>query len=151
MRFWVFLVHPTVVSVLLFALVETCFVSCMRVFFFTIILIRQWWANIIKWTQTNIQIYLDATLCTKRISKYIGMHHIYWTNIRIYSYFGYSTNTNTNNIQGSFYSNIQTFILITDWRNFLKGPLMLPVNKISHWIFLMQKLYRDLLFVIKNT
>ena len=30
--FWVFLVHPTVVSVLLSASVERCFVSCMRDF-----------------------------------------------------------------------------------------------------------------------
>ena len=32
--FWVFLVHPTVVSVLLSALVKRCFVSCMQDFFF---------------------------------------------------------------------------------------------------------------------
>ena len=32
-RFWVFLVHPTVVSVLLSASVERCFVSRMRDFF----------------------------------------------------------------------------------------------------------------------
>ena len=40
----------------------------------------------------NIQIYSDAT--------------IYQTNIQIYSYSGNSTNTNTNFIRGSFYSNI---------------------------------------------
>ena len=34
--FWVFLVHPTVVSVLLSASVERCFVSRMRVFFFNL-------------------------------------------------------------------------------------------------------------------
>ena len=33
MGFWVFLVHPTVVSVLLSALVERCFVSRMQDFF----------------------------------------------------------------------------------------------------------------------
>ena len=27
--------------------------------------LRQGWENIIKWTHTKIQIYLDATLCTK--------------------------------------------------------------------------------------
>ena len=32
--FWVFLVHPTVVLVVLSPLVERCFVSCMRAFFF---------------------------------------------------------------------------------------------------------------------
>ena len=31
-----------------------------------------------------------------------------------YSYSGNSTNTKTNNILGSFYSNIQIFLLITD-------------------------------------
>ena len=60
----------------------------------------QWWANIIKWTQTNIRIYLDATLCTERIFEYIRMPHIYQTNIRIYLYARNSTNTNTNNIWG---------------------------------------------------
>ena len=34
MGFWVFLVHPTVVTVLLSASVERCFVSCMQDFFF---------------------------------------------------------------------------------------------------------------------
>ena len=60
----------------------------------------QWWANIIKWTQMNIQIYLDATLCTKRISKQIRMPHIYQTNIQIHSNAGNSTNISTNNIWG---------------------------------------------------
>ena len=36
MDFWVFLVHPTVVSVLLSASVERCFVSRMRDFYFLI-------------------------------------------------------------------------------------------------------------------
>ena len=80
----------------------------------------QWWANIIKWTWTNIWIFLDATWCTERISKYIQMQHIYQTNIKIYSYAANSTNTNTNNIQGSFYLKIQIFVLITDLRNFCK-------------------------------
>ena len=78
--------------------------------------LAQWWANIIKWTRTNIRIYLDARLCTKWISEYIWMQHINRTNIRIYLYSGNSTNTN--NIQGSFYSNIPIFVLITEWRNF---------------------------------
>ena len=56
----------------------------------------QWWANTIKWTRTNIQIYLDATLCTEQISEYIWMPVIYRKNIQIYSYSG--NNTNTNNI-----------------------------------------------------
>ena len=61
----------------------------------------QWWENIIKWTRTNIQIYLDATLYTKQISEYIRMQHIYRKNIQIYSY---SRNiTNTNNIWGSIF------------------------------------------------
>ena len=34
--FWVFLVYPTVVLVLLSALVERCFVSCMRDFYFNV-------------------------------------------------------------------------------------------------------------------
>ena len=34
-------------------------------------------------------------------------------NIQIYLYWVNSTNTNTNNIQGPFYSNIQIFLLIT--------------------------------------
>ena len=81
----------------------------------------QWWANILKWRQTNIEIYLDATICTKRISESIRMPHIYQRNIKIYLYAGNSKNTNTNNISGYFYSYIQIFILITDWRNFWKG------------------------------
>ena len=68
----------------------------------------QWWANIIKWTRMNIRIYSDASLCTKRISKYIRIPYIYRTDIRIYLYSGNSTNMNTNNIRGSFYSNICT-------------------------------------------
>ena len=36
MGFWVFLVHPTVVLVLLYALVEICFVTRMRDFFLNI-------------------------------------------------------------------------------------------------------------------
>ena len=82
---------------------------------------EQWWANIIKWTRTNIRIYSDATLCTEWISEYIWMQHIYRTNIRIYLYPRNSTNRNTNNIWGSFYSNIRIFVLITDWRNFSKA------------------------------
>ena len=74
----------------------------------------QWWANIIKWTRTNIRIYSDATLCTEWISEYIRMQHIYWTNTQIYSYSGNSTNRNTNNIRGSFYSNIRIFVPFTD-------------------------------------
>ena len=34
--------------------------------------------------------------------------------------------------EGNF---IQIFILITDWRNFLKGSHMLPLNKMLYWIF----------------
>ena len=34
-------------------------------------------------------------------------------NIRIYSYWGNGTNTNTNNILGPFYSNIRIFVLTT--------------------------------------
>ena len=60
--------------------------------------ILQWWANIIKWTRTNIQIYSYAILCTERISEYIRISHIYRTNIRIYLYAEISTNMNTNNI-----------------------------------------------------
>ena len=82
---------------------------------------EQWWANIIKWTRTNILIYSHATLCTEWISEYIRMQHIYRTNIQIYLYSGNSTNTNTNNIWGSFYSNIRILVLITDWRNFFKA------------------------------
>ena len=74
----------------------------------------QWWANFIKWTQTNIPIHSDATLCTERISKYIQMQHISWMNIWINLYSGNSMNTNTNSIRGSFYSNIQIFVPITD-------------------------------------
>ena len=81
----------------------------------------QWWANIIKWTWTNIRIYLDATLCTKWISKCIWMQYIYRTNIQTFLYSGNSTNMNTNYLHGSFYSNIWIFVLITDWRNILKG------------------------------
>ena len=81
---------------------------------------NQWWANIIKWTWMNIQIYLDGTLCTERMYEYIRMLHIYQTNIRTYLYSRNSINTNTNNIQGSFYLNIQIVVLITDWGNFLK-------------------------------
>ena len=91
---------------------------------FSIIFKQQWWANIMKWTQTNIRIYSDATLCTEWISEHIRMQHIYRTNTQIYSYSGNSTNMNTNNILGSFYSNIRIFILITDKRIFLKGPTL---------------------------
>ena len=72
----------------------------------------QLWTNTIKWTQTNIRIYLEATLCTEQISKYIWMQHIYQTNIRIYLYSGNSTNTNI--ILRSFYFNIQIFVIIND-------------------------------------
>ena len=99
-------------------------------------ILMQWWDNIIKLTRTNIQIYSDTALYTERISEYIHMRHIYRTNIRIYLYSRNSTNTNKNNIRGSFYSNIWKFVLITDWRIFQKGSLMLSENKISHWIFL---------------
>ena len=58
----------------------------------------------------------DVTWFTERISEYIWMPHINQTNIRIYSYPGNDTNTNTNNIQGPFYLNI----LITDYSNFEK-------------------------------
>ena len=71
----------------------------------------------------------------ERISEYTRMPHYVlneWMNewmdatylpknVRIYSYSRNSTNTNTNNIRGSFYLNIRIFILITDSRNFLKG------------------------------
>ena len=82
--------------------------------------VEQWWADIIKWTRTNIRIYLDATSYTERISEYTRMQHIYRTNNRIYLYSRISTNTNINCIQGSFYSNIQIFVLNTDCRNFLR-------------------------------
>ena len=95
----------------------------------------QWWANIIKWTRTNIRIYSDATLCTERISKYIRISHIYRTNIQIYSYVGISTNTNTKNIQWLFYLNIWIFILITDWRHFWKGLTHASFKKRLYWIF----------------
>ena len=52
------------------------------------------------------------------ISKYILMQHINETNIQIYLYSGNSTNTNMNHIQRSFYSNIQIFVLITDYNFF---------------------------------
>ena len=35
----------------------------------------QWWANIIKWTQTKIRIYSDAASYTKQISEYTWMPH----------------------------------------------------------------------------
>ena len=89
-----------------------------------------WWVNIIKWTQMNIWIYWDPTFCIKQISEYIWFQHIYQTNIGIYLYSKNSTNTNKNNIWGSCYSNIWIFVFITGWRNFLKGSLMLPLNKI---------------------
>ena len=61
---------------------------CLKVMFvrerFVTLITNQWW-NIIKWTQTNIRIYSDATLCTEWIFKYIWMQHIYRTNIQIYS------------------------------------------------------------------
>ena len=72
------------------------FYSNIRIF---VLITVQWWANIIKWSQMNIQIYLDATLCTEQTSEYIRMQHIWRINIRIYSYSGNSTNTNTNNIR----------------------------------------------------
>ena len=39
--------------------------------------LSQWWANIMKWTWTNIRIYSEATLCTEWISI-----NIYSTNIQ---------------------------------------------------------------------
>ena len=55
-----------------------------RVNLVVVISVSQWWANIIKWTRTNIRIYLHATLCTEWLSEYIWMQHIYRTNIQIY-------------------------------------------------------------------
>ena len=82
--------------------------SLMQLYHHPIGYLTQWWANIIKWTQINIWIYSDGTLCTERIAQYIWMQHIYRTNIRIYSYSRKITNMNTNNIQESFYWNICT-------------------------------------------
>ena len=48
----------------------------------------QWWTYIIKWTQMNIPIYLDAKLYTEWIFEYIWMPHIFRTNIQIYLYSG---------------------------------------------------------------
>ena len=93
----------------------------------------QWWANIIKLTQTNIQIYSDAVLCTKQISEYIWMPHIYRTNIQIYLYLENGTNTNTNNIQGPFFRIFKylysSLIVVT-----LEKDLCYPLN-----IFLLRK------------
>ena len=72
--------------------------------------LSQWWANIIKWTQTNIRIYSDATLCTEQISEYIWKQHIYRTNIQIYLYSGNIKNTNMNNIRKSLYLNIRVIL-----------------------------------------
>ena len=46
--------------------------------------------------------------------------------------------------------NIQIFILITDLRKKFKGSLMLPLNKILYWIFVMHKLYLDIPFPLKQ-
>ena len=56
---------------------------------------------------------------TNKYPNTFGCHIIYQTNIQIYSnatylYSGNSTNMNMNNIQGSFYSNFQIFVLITE-------------------------------------
>ena len=45
----------------------------------------------------------------KRIFEYIWLSKNLRMNIQIYSYWGIGTNTNTNNIWGPFYSNIQIF------------------------------------------
>ena len=67
-----------------FWLFSNFFVTCNKeivfflILFFTLshcnkqnLCLWQWWANIMKWTQTSIRIYSDATLCTERISEYI--------------------------------------------------------------------------------
>ena len=96
----------------------------------------QWWANIKKLTQTNIRIYLDATLCTQWISEYIQMQHIYQTNIRIYLYSENNTNMNANNIWGSFFPIFEYSYSSLIEGIFLQCSLRFPLNKILHWIFL---------------
>ena len=49
----------------------------------------------------------------KQIFEYIRLSKNLQMNIRIYSYWGDGTNTNTNNIRGPFHSNIWIFVLIT--------------------------------------
>ena len=97
--------------------------------------ICEWWANIIKWTRTNIGIYLDATLCTEWIFKYIWMQHIYRTNIQIYSLLVslkayYSRNT----LKG-------TFVLINIiWTNFMdvrSEPANFIVEELLFKLFLL--------------
>ena len=56
-------------------------------------------------------------------------------NIRIYSYWGNGTNTNTNNIRGPFYLNIQIFVLITEWPGWPGSPggQLLLVARVARW------------------
>ena len=89
----------------------------------------QWWANIIKWTGTNIPIYSDATLCTKWISEYIQMPHIYQTNNWIYSYAGYSPNTIGMILEGNFIQICKYSFTHLIEEIFEKVSLMLPLNK----------------------
>ena len=91
----------------------------------------QWWANIIKWTRTYIWIphyvlnyYLNIFKCniiTERISKHICTPEIAQIQLPII-FEGHCFK----------YSNICTYHWL---KFFLKGSLMLSLNKILHWIF----------------
>ena len=93
----------------------------------------------------NIRIYSVATLCTKQISEYTRMRHIYRTNIRIYLYAKNSTNSNKKYLSLILfeYSNIHTHF----W---LKKFLKRLTHAFSTQNFFMHKLYFYLLFFIKK-
>ena len=118
----------------------------------------QWWANIIKWTKTNLWIYSDATLCTDKISKYIWMPH--YVKNKYPNIFGYHIFTKgiTKYIPTPEKTQIQIriifegnlLIIIIDWIFFWKGLTHASSNSnFTLDIFLCKK-YTNIYFFIKK-
>ena len=76
--FGVFLVHPTMVSVLLYALVERCFVSRMRDFFYIVIHCHVWTKQLCFSGEQDVAISLKARRNLLQNPKSKWINHTDW-------------------------------------------------------------------------